>query len=766
MKPRPRCCRKDLATLVRRSLAVLLAAGSGGVWAAPPPAEVDFARDIQPLLAEKCLLCHGTDDQQSGLRLDRFESATTAADSGSRAIVPGDPAASELLARVTSTDHDLRMPPEGEPLTAAEVDRLRRWIAAGATYAEHWAYRPVVAHPAPAVQQQAWPRDDLDRFVLARLEARGIEPAHEADRPTLIRRLALDLTGLPPEPDEVQAFLADPGPDAYERLVERLLASPHFGERWGRHWLDLARYADSDGYEKDNSRPDAWRYRDWVIEAINADMPFDRFTVEQLAGDLLDDAGYSQRLATAFNRQTLTNREGGVDQEEYRVLAVMDRTETLGAAWLGLTVGCARCHSHKYDQLTHAEYFGLYAFFNDADEAEIPVPADAIVSPEALPPSDVPVGETAAEDVVARRKEKPQSVRVLAARVKKPRTTHVLEAGDFLSPAAAVEPGVPAVLPPLAARRAEARPDRLDLARWLVDPRHPLTPRVAVNHVWKHLFGRPLVASMNDFGVRGERPTHPELLDRLAADFVAGGWSRKALIRRIVTSATYRQAAAQRPELVDIDPENNLLARQNRFRVEAEIVRDATLAAAGLLSRKVGGPSVFPQLPPGIAELSYAGNFTWRTSPGEDRYRRGLYTFFKRTAPHPTLITFDCPDSNVACVERTVSNTPLAALVTLNNQVFLEAAAALAARVQAEPSDGERLTRGIWICLGRPPREGEIDRLGELLDESRRWYEVHPVEATQLVGSVTVAGTPPEELAAWTATLRVLLNLDEFLTRP
>lgn len=765
-----RCFVEDPLGLARTCLTVLLAAVPGFATAAPPPAEIDFARDIQPLLAEKCLLCHGTDDQQSGLRFDRFEAATAAADSGSRAIVPGDPAASELLARVTSTDPDVRMPPEGESLTAAEVARLRRWIAAGAGYAEHWAYRPVVAHPAPAVTRRAWPRDELDRFVLAGLEARGIEPAPEADRPTLFRRLAIDLTGLPPGPEDVKAFLADPTPDAYDRLVERLLASPHFGERWGRHWLDLARYADSDGYEKDNTRPDAWRYRDWVIGAINADLPFDRFTVEQLAGDLLDDAGYPQRLATAFNRQTLTNREGGVDQEEYRVLAVMDRTETLGAAWLGLTVGCARCHSHKYDQLTHAEYYGLYAFFNDADEAEIPVPADAIVSPEALPPPELPVGETAAEDAAAqgeeKEKAKPQSVRVLAARLKKPRTTHVLEAGDFLSPAEPVNPGAPVVLPPLSPRRADARPDRLDLALWLVDPRHPLTSRVAVNHVWKHLFGRPLVASMNDFGVRGDRPTHPELLDRLAADFVAGGWSRKDLIRRIVTSATYRQASAHRPELIDTDPENRLLARQNRFRVEAEIVRDATLAAAGLLARKAGGPSVFPRLPSGIAELSYAGNFTWRTSPGEDCYRRGMYTFFKRTAPHPTLITFDCPDSNLACVERTLSNTPLAALVTLNNQVFVDAAAALAARVQTEPSDGERLARGIWICLGRPPRSGEVDRLADLLEESRRWYAEHPAEATQLVGSATVAGMPAEDLAAWTATLRVLLNIDEFLTRP
>ncbi len=752
-------------------------------------ADVEFSRDIQPLLAEKCLLCHGTDDQQGGLRLDRFDTATAAADSGARPIVPGEPEQSELLTRVTSTDADVRMPPKGEPLTPPQIDLLRRWIADGAGYKTHWAYRPIERHPAPQVRRTDWPRDDLDRFVLAGLEARGIEPSPEADRRTLIRRLSLDLTGLPAEPEEVEAFVGDAAPDAYERLADRLLASQHFAERWGRHWLDLARYADSDGYEKDNTRPDAWRYRDWVIDAINADMPYDRFTVQQLAGDLLDDAGYPERLATAFNRQTLTNTEGGVDKEEYRVLAVMDRTETLGAAWLGLTVGCARCHSHKYDQLTHDEYYGLFAFFNDADEANATVPDDAIVSAESLTPPAAAVGETAAEDAkeAAEKKTKPQSVGVMAAR-KKPRTTHVLEAGDFLSPGKEISPGVPAVLPPLASRRPGARPDRLDLAQWLVDPGHPLTPRVAVNHVWKHLFGRPLVASMNDFGVRGERPTHPELFDRLAADFVAGGWSRKALIRRIVTSVTYRQASNHRPELLDLDPQNNLLARQNRFRVDGEIVRDMTLATAGLLATTVGGPSVFPPMPAGVAEISYGGNFTWKTSPGEDRYRRGMYTFFKRTAPHPTLITFDCPDSNITCVERTASNTPMAALATLNNDVFVEAAAALALRVLSERlpaaprvavipvstaaggadsrSDDARLARSVVICLGRPPQEDELARLESLLVESRRWYDEHPDDAKRLVAGRSLPNCPPSELAAWTATVRVLLNLDEFLTRP
>ncbi len=536
----------------------------------------------------------------------------------------------------------------------AKSKNCKQWVAGGARFEQHWAYRPFDPGPPPAVQDPSWCRNVIDRYVLARLERQGVTPSPEADRYTLIKRLYYDLLGLPPSMREADAFADDESPAAYTQLVDRLLSSPHFGERWGRHWLDKARYADSDGYEKDNPRPDAWRYRDWVLNAINRDLPFDRFTVEQLAGDLLPDCDEMARLATAFNRQTLTNTEGGTDQEEFRVAAVMDRTETLGTVWLALTVGCARCHSHKYDTITQDEYYQLFAFFNNGDETTIEVAASAT-------------------------SDEKMSVRVISQRTAEPRTTHVLHRGDFLQPSHAVQPDALSALPKLQARQEDSdSPDRLDLARWLVSGNNPLPARVAVNHLWSQLFGEGLVRTMNDFGIRGESPTHPRLLDWLARSLIENHWSRKQLIRTIALSSTYRQSSRHRPQLADVDATNRLLHRQNRFRVEAEIIRDVTLAASGLLSGRIGGPSVFPPIPPSITDLTYNSSFKWETSEGEDRYRRGLYTFFKRTAPHPNLTTFDCPSSNVTTVRRQRSNTPIGVLVLLNNEVYAEAARAMA----------------------------------------------------------------------------------------
>ena len=727
----------------------------------PPPSAVEFARDIQPLLAKHCLLCHGPDASQGGLRLDVATAAMAELDSGNRGIVPGNTQASEVLARVRSHDPLLQMPPEGERLTPAEISVLEAWIAEGAPWDQHWAYRPLrdplppeVARPAGAINE---PRA-LDRFVLATLQQHGIEPSPAADRPTLIRRLSYDLIGLPPDPAEVDAFVANPSSDAYEELVDRLLASPHFGERWGRHWLDMARFADSDGYEKDNHRPDAWRYRDWVIGAINDDLPFDQFTIEQLAGDLLPDATPQQLLATAFHRQTLTNTEGGVDREQFRVAAVMDRTETLGTVWLGLSVGCARCHTHKYDQITHREYYQLYAFFNNADEVETPLPADMSAAPASTDAHVAEEGDATANTV---------PVRVIRQRQSDLRSTHILRRGEFKQPLDEVSADTFGALPRLQPREGHDQPDRLDLARWLVDAANPLVPRVAANHIWKHLFGVGLVTTVNDFGVRGERPTHPELLDYLASRLIALEWSRKALIKEIVMSHTYQQSSRHRPELVEVDPTNRLLHRQNRFRVEAEIIRDITLAAAGLLSPKQGGPSVFPPIPPGVTDLTYNSSFTWKTSEGDDRYRRGLYTYFKRTAPHPNLITFDCPDSNVSNVARDRSNTPIAALVTLNNATFVEAAQALARRSLAEPGldDTTRLRAALRRCIARPPTQEELADFATLLETSRSWYAEHPSQASALVGDHSAPNAAPAENAAWIAVVRVMLNLDEFLTR-
>jgi hypothetical protein len=738
---------------VRRQPQTILVVLSCSLWVVASAADIDFTRDIQPILATHCLLCQGPDAAQGGLRLHAQADAITELDSGAQAIVPGRPETSELLARVRSHDPLVQMPPEGERLTPEKIAKLEAWIAEGASWDVHWAYRPLTDPVPPAVEPPDAMLTAIDRFVRATLESRGIEPSPEASRATLIRRLSYDLIGLPPEPAEVDAFVADTSADAYERLVDRLLASPHFGERWGRHWLDKARYADSDGYEKDNHRPDAWRYRDWVIDAINRDLPFDAFTVEQLAGDLLPEATAEQHLATAFHRQTLTNTEGGVDQEQFRVAAVMDRTETLGTVWLGLSVGCARCHTHKYDQITQREYYQLYAFFNNADEVAISLAADEANEPAdpAKPDSD----------------KKPPQVRVVSEREADRRQTHILRRGEFKEPLEPVRPGTLTTLPPLLARDGRDQPDRLDLARWLVSGENPLVPRVVVNHIWKHLFGDGLVPTMNDFGVRGDPPSHPELLEHLASRLVDAGWSRKALIKTIVMSATYRQSSDHRVGIEAIDPTNRLLHRQNRFRVEAEVVRDIALAASGLLTPTIGGPSVFPPIPEGVTDLTYNSGFKWNTSTGTDRYRRGLYTYFKRTAPHPNLITFDCPDSNVSNVARDRSNTPIAALVTLNNATFVEAAQALASLALSRTAavDRDRLSFAMRRCIARVPSDEELGDFEELLAISRRWYAEHPADAAAIIGDHPAAGVALEENAAWVAVTRVMLNLDEFLTR-
>jgi hypothetical protein len=723
---------------------------------------IDFARDIQPILQRHCTQCHGGVRREAGLSL---LAPGGSGESGKQLIVPGKPDASELLRRVTTADADERMPAEQPPLAADQVAQLRRWIEGGASWPQHWSFAPLKVQNLPEVNGSTWCRNSIDRYVLARLEQNRVTPSAEADRATLVRRLSLDLLGLPPDLAEADAFAADVAPDAYERLVDRLLSSPHFGERWGRHWLDLARYADSDGYEVDKPRPDAYRWRDWVIEAVNRDLALDQCTIEQFAGDLLPDATPQQRLATAYHRQTLTNNEGGVDQEEYRFRAVQDRASNTAAVWLGLTLGCAQCHDHPYDPFTQREFYQLAAIFNNADEAELELP-------DAHRPS-----------------AKPQKFRVLAERAE-PRVTRLLKRGEFLHPGEEVVPDVLSGLNALDRSRAAGQPDRLDLAHWLVDPANPLTPRVAANQIWLRLWGQGLVRTPGDFGARGELPTHPELLDWLASELLTRN-SRKGLIRKIVSSAAYRQASHQRPDLAALDPDNRLLARQSRVRVEAEIVRDLQLAAGGLLDRTVGGPSVFPPLGEEFIKITFRSQLPWKTSAGGDRYRRGMYTFFKRSVPYPDLMLFDCPDASGAAHQRSITNTPLQALAVLNSQTSLEAARGLAQRMLVErlslkprpsvgvfaeptsvrgrtltngqgfdaPENVDRLRLAIRLCLTRPPTAAESARLAELHWAHHAWYEAHPEEARELVQD----GGP--ELAALVATANVILNLDEAITR-
>jgi hypothetical protein len=1160
-----------------------------------PKSGVDFTRDVRPILAQNCLKCHGPDDKQrqAGLRLDVREGALAGLKSGRRAIVPGKPGQSEMVRRIFA-DGPLMMPPahSNKSLTPSQKETLKRWVAAGAPYQQHWAFIPPTRAPMPKVKLTRWPRNPIDAFILAKVEQAGLKPSPEADRYTLVRRVYLDLIGLPPTPEEADAFVNDRRPDAYERLVDKLLTSPHYGERWARRWLDLARYADTNGFEKDRPRS-IWPYRDWVINALNTDMPFDQFTVEQIAGDMLPSATQSQRIATGFHRNTMLNEEGGIDPLEYRFYSVVDRINTTGATWLGLTVGCAQCHTHKFDPITQNEYYRLMAFLNNADEPEMEVPTREIAAkrkeieseaarreaaladkfppaqtvrwvpaeevqvvsatseagatiktlpdgsllvqgnnPEAdtytvvlqtrerdisgvrvealtdsslsnggpgrtphgnfvltevgatvgpawtegsaasvkfaaaetdfaqdgfpaanvidgnpktgwaihgdgnwnvnralslrterptgaegasrwtfriaqtyggrhtlgrfrirlgqtaatgksgrenlsdsfnawlkvqetratrwtvlrpvkaasntplltvleddsvlasgdqtkrdlydldfrtdlkgttairlevlpderLPkrgpgrtwyegqPGDffmsevtmsagrapvkigaatasfgntpaaaidgdpqtgwsIPGGQGRAHTAVfnlaqpisggfslkllferyyasglgrfrvsittderspkaglpadveavlttpAEQRTAPQDDRMLAyflsvapelaserEAIKKlrdsmpaypttlafqerpannPRATFVHHRGEFLQPAEKVEPGVLSVLPSL----PEGAPrNRLTFAKWLVDPRNPLVGRVTMNRQWEAFFGQGIVKTVADFGYPGEAPTHPELLDWLAVELVKQGWSMKKMHRLIVTSATYRQSSRVTPELAARDPENKLLARGPRVRLEAELLRDTALKASGLLSGKIGGPSVFPPQPAGVTTMGVYGPLEWKVSQGEDRYRRGLYTFAKRTAPYAMFSTFDAPSGEATCTRREVSNTPLQALATLNDEVFVEAAQALGTLMASRPgSVEERASYLFRRCLTRPPKADEVALLVRFYEGQKQRF------VSKEIDPATVAG-PGEgdvaERAAWTALARSLLNVDEAVVKP
>jgi len=838
----------------------------------PPSAktQIVFERDIEPLLRERCHSCHGAERQLGGLRLDNRASALAGGYSGP-VITPGSSAESKLIHLVAGLREGLVMPMSGERLTPQQLGLLRAWIDQGVSWpnraprpegrgsrtskSSHWAFLPPRRPAIPETKNTAWVRSPIDAFVLARLEREGIQPSPEADSATSIRRLRLDLTGLPPTPAEVVEFLADKRPDAYQRLVDRLLASPHYGEKWARQWLDLAHYADSDGYEKDNLRPHAWKWRQWTIEALNRNMPFDQFTIEQIAGDSLPNATVEQKAATGFFRNTLTNREGGVDKEEYRVEQVVDRTATLGAVWLGLTVGCARCHDHKYDPITQRDFYQLFAFFNTAIERNIedPLPdelgvflqrrmeydskkkallaefkvrelqegweklaLEAAAHPGVDPVMDAvwknlgllfdgcqetmtlnPSQRTRKQqdvltdafvfffrqsfgkqkhearrmgDFSARwtklREEYPglTEVQTLAENPDPPRT-HILIRGDFRQPGLEVQPNTPAFLGP---PPDDPKLTRLSLARWLVSKDNPLTARIWVNRHWQELFGSGLVVTSADFGMRTESPSHPDLLDWLATEFIDTGWNMKKIHKMIVESATYRQSSTARADLRPPDPYNRLLARQSRLRLSAESIRDVVLAASGLLNRNIGGRSVCPPQPPGVSDLAFGfGPAKWTESTGSDRYRRGLYIRFLRTAPYPQLVTFDAPDSMVSCSRRDRSTTPLQALNLMNDPVFFEAAQVLAARILREErgSLARRIDYAFLLCLAREPRPPERD---EVMRHYRRLTEIlqnSPELVETLFPAKDLQDIDPAEAAVWVGVSRLLLNLEELITR-
>ncbi|HWJ55885.1 MAG TPA: PSD1 and planctomycete cytochrome C domain-containing protein [Vicinamibacterales bacterium] len=1026
-----------LAALVLRAAPAQTPAGGA------PAAPVDFARDVQPLLEKHCYECHGTKKVKGRLRLHHPAFIAKGGESGA-VIVAGDPEHSLLMRRVLGLDGDDRMPLDEDPLSDAELATLRGWIAAGAVMpaapnqttaadvAEHWAYVKPVRPALPDVSRQAWVRTPVDRFVLARLDHEQLSPSAEADRQTLLRRVTLDLTGLPPTPAEIDAFAADTAPGAYERVVDRLLASPHYGERWARPWLDLARYADTNGYEKDRRR-DVWKYRDWVIDALNADMPFDRFTVEQIAGDMLPDATDAQRIATGFHRNAMTNEEGGVDPDESMYEVLVDRVNTTATVWLGTTLACAQCHNHKYDPFSQKDYFRLLAFFANpayekqvagdgtryyeakldlaspeqaakraAVQAEIkrlegvlsettpeladrqraweagirdaerawtvlvpreatatggvqltPQPDGSILASgpnpelttytatfettgegltglrlEAMPDPSLPrggpgrdayghfrvtglavsiaplaggpdapldVATMQVDDAAAAfepmdllvsagpgggRGRRAWGINALRETIRLPRHAVLKAARPFgfpdgtrvtlriaqedgaigqgigrfrLAATTAADPligaAVPAALRPLALRDPAARPEdgakdlathfrqttpslkatrdalqaarkalvdlqlpstlvmqdrpgferpsyelrergafmshgerlyartplalppmkdslpanRLGLARWLIDRDNPLVARVHVNRLWEQLFGRGLVETSEDFGTQGQPPSHPELLDWLAVELMDRGWSQKTLLRTIVTSATYRQASAVTPALAERDPYNRLFARGPRFRLEAEMIRDGELAASGLLSPKMHGPSVFPSQPEGIWNMPYNED-RWVESTGEDRYRRSLYTFLRRTSPYPMHMTFDATSREYCAARRVRTNTPLQALTLLNDRASFDAARALAARVASVPDPRSRATLAFRLVVARDPKPAELARILAYVEGERVQFARRPDAAAKVAPS-PAARQSAADAAAWTLAANVLLNLDETVTK-
>jgi hypothetical protein len=1011
----------------RAAFGVFCGAAAAAVLPPATTGAVDFVRDVQPILTQNCYDCHGAHKHESLLRWDNKEIALRGGEHGPD-IIPGRSAESRMIQLVSGAVPDLIMPLKGDRLTARQIGILRAWIDQGAPWPasasvkaldprDHWAFKAPVRPPIPSVKNKHWPRNAIDSFVLARLEKEKLRPSPEADRSTLLRRLSLDLTGLPPTIQELEDFAADHSPGAYEKQVERLLASPHYGECWARHWLDVARYADSNGYEKDLARS-IWPYRDWVINAYNRNLPFDQFAIDQLAGDLLPNATLADKVATGFLRNSMLNEEGGIDPEQFRNEAIIERMDVLGKAFLGLTLNCCQCHDHKYDPISQKEYYSLFAFLNNDDEPAMEVPdqptqakreaikrkiadiqdqlmaqyadlpqkmeaweqemkamegtwtvleplayygsvgtkftklddnsllaagsnpgvsqytvtaktslkgitgfrlealADAnlpsygpgraangnfvlseftvAASPDApnAATNRVPLQNATAdfsqpgfpvaaaidgtftnkigwavEDLPGRRNRSRQAVfetkdavgweggtvlkftlnhsygdeetlgrfrisvttaprplrtdplsghareilalplqqrtlaqrrelfdfyrmtdprmaeagkriddeqrqwppapttLVLAAR-DHPRPTHVFIRGDWAKPGALVTPGVPSILPALP---KDAPLNRLTLAQWLVDKRHPTVARVMVNRIWQEYFGRGLVATSEDFGTQGDAPTHPELLDWLACEFMDSGWDVKHIQRLIAESAAYRQSSIVNPSLLERDPYNQLLARGPRVRVDAEILRDIALSASGLLDGKMGGPPVYPPIPDGVLSLGYGSPMAWETKAG-DRYRRALYTFVKRSVQYPSLQVFDAPTGESPCPRRSRSNTPLQALTTLNDPVFMEAAQALALRVweHGGKNDRARLNFAFELCTGRQPQPKEMAVLSSLLHDENHFFENRTARAVQ-VAAQDVKNPPQdvnlEKVAAWTMVTRVLLNLDETITK-
>lgn len=713
--------------------------------------QVDFASQVLPLLSEKCFACHGPDEHSryGGYRLDVEAEAKS---DKYKAVVPGHPELSNALVRILTDNPKQVMPPLSthKTLTGEQKQLIRDWIAQGAKYDQHWAYKPVVRPAIPKVSDEAWCKNALDRFVLAKLDELGMKPSAPMDKAALLRRVSLDLTGLPPTTAEVDAFVAETSPDAYEKQVDRLLALPAFGERMATPWLDLARYADTQGYEKDNNRT-IWAYRDWVISAYNADLPFDQFAIRQLAGDLLEKPAEDDLVATAFQRNTLTNTEGGTDDEEYRVSAVNDRTHTAMQGFMGLTFMCAQCHTHKYDPILHEDYYHLFAFFNQSADSD---------KDDERPTMGV-TGKNGAKTSLPVMRDLP------AAEARK---TYLLTKGSFLAPdkeRGEMAPDTPHFLPPM---QKDLPRNRLGLAQWIVSRDNPLTARVQVNRLWAQFFGRGIVSSLEDIGLQSAQPSHPDLINYLADLWRTDlGWSNKKLLRMIVLSATYRQSSVVSAEAESKDAQNKWLARGPRVRLSAEQMRDQALAVSGILNPQMYGPPSMPWMPPEVIQPKSFGGAGWQIQAGEAGRRRAVYVKIDRGQPYPSMVTFDTPLRDRCTVSRPPTNTPLQALVSLNDPVFNECHQSLGRLALAQTGGADaQLAFAFRRALLRAPKADELDTLKTYHAARLAHFKEHADEAklraTDPVGFLP-EGMDAAQAAAMTEACAVIMNLDEFLSK-
>lgn len=736
------------------------------------PDQVSYNFDIRPILSDKCFKCHGPDanKRQAGLRLDIAENAYKALDENPswHALVPGEPLLSQVFLRISSQDSTMMMPPveSNLALTAHQIKLIEKWIKQGAEYESHWAFVAPQNPDVPDVKDKKWPINEIDHFILQKQEQRGIMPNEEADKEHLLKRVCLDLIGLPPSLEMMDSFLADTSVSAYENIVDQLLQDPRYGEKMAVHWLDVARFADSHGFQDDSYRSQ-WPWRDWVIHAFNQNMSYADFITWQLAGDLLPNATKEQLLATGFNRNHKITEEGGIIDEEYRVMYVTDRTDMFGKALLGVTIECAHCHDHKFDPFSQKEYYQLYAFFNNVKEVGI---ESVVGGPETY--AKKPLMEITDEDVkkILTFVNKPDTNKLIVSvmgDLDTLRKTYVLNRGVYDAHGEEVEVSTPKSILPFS---REYPKNRLGLAQWLFDEKHPLTARVFVNQVWQEFFGKGLVKTSGDFGMQGELPTHPALLDWLAIDFRTNGWDIKRLVRQLVTSATYRQSAVTTTKKLNIDPDNLLLARAPRYRIQAEFIRDMVLFTSGLLVNTIGGPSVKPYQPPGLWEGATSGRgilSMYKQDHGASLYRRGVYTFIKRTVPPPTMGIFDASNRDQCEVKRLTTNTPLQALLMMNDPAVLEASRVLAAGLlREETQTKDKIIKAFRLIVSRKPHEEEITLLNDHFEEELKTLTMETAKDLLDVGEYPIpASMDSVKLAAMMQVVNIIYNLEEAITK-